>query len=215
MAASALFILDLKGSIILYRDYRGDVPIKFAERFISKLNELEEAGKVHTEFYAYTQTPQRPVTMPDASCVAQCQHASKPGGMQPESMKLGHQPRDVCTLPLQLPPCTHRRMLQVTPLVQVDIVSYMCNYFSNLHLLLSLMHVWDAAGHPNHPGRWRELHVRAVLQPVSPRGDPGECECDVHAALPAQAQGGIRALLQRVGGGILARQLCHRLRAPR
>ncbi|CAK0787979.1 AP-1 complex subunit mu-2 [Coccomyxa viridis] len=46
MAASALFILDLKGSIILYRDYRGDVPIKFAERFISKLNELEEAGKV-------------------------------------------------------------------------------------------------------------------------------------------------------------------------
>ena len=48
MAASALFILDLKGSIILYRDYRGDVPIKFAERFIAKLNELEEAGKVIT-----------------------------------------------------------------------------------------------------------------------------------------------------------------------
>lgn len=48
MAASALFILDLKGSIILYRDYRGDVPIKFAERFITKLNELEEAGKVIT-----------------------------------------------------------------------------------------------------------------------------------------------------------------------
>ena len=46
MAASALFILDLKGHVILFRDYRGDVPIKYAERFITKLAELEEAGKV-------------------------------------------------------------------------------------------------------------------------------------------------------------------------
>ena len=46
MAASALFILDLKGHVILFRDYRGDVPIKHAERFITKLSELEEAGKV-------------------------------------------------------------------------------------------------------------------------------------------------------------------------
>ncbi len=46
MAASAVFILDLKGHVILFRDYRGDVPIKHAERFITKLNELEEAGKV-------------------------------------------------------------------------------------------------------------------------------------------------------------------------
>jgi AP-1 complex subunit mu len=46
MAASALFILDLKGHVILFRDYRGDVPIKYAERFITKLSELEEAGKV-------------------------------------------------------------------------------------------------------------------------------------------------------------------------
>jgi AP-1 complex subunit mu len=46
MAASALFILDLKGHVILFRDYRGDIPIKHAERFITKLNELEEAGKV-------------------------------------------------------------------------------------------------------------------------------------------------------------------------
>ena len=55
MAASALFILDLKGSIILYRDYRGDVPIKFAERFITKLNELEEAGKViNSRIFAFS-----------------------------------------------------------------------------------------------------------------------------------------------------------------
>jgi AP-1 complex subunit mu len=47
MAASAVFILDLKGHVILFRDYRGDVPIKYAERFITKLNELEEAGKVN------------------------------------------------------------------------------------------------------------------------------------------------------------------------
>ena len=46
MAASALFILDLKGHVILFRDYRGDVPLKHAERFITKLAELEEAGKV-------------------------------------------------------------------------------------------------------------------------------------------------------------------------
>lgn len=46
MAASAVFILDLKGHVILFRDYRGDVPIKYAERFITKLNELEETGKV-------------------------------------------------------------------------------------------------------------------------------------------------------------------------
>jgi AP-1 complex subunit mu len=36
MAASALFILDLKGRVILSRDYRGDVPLKFAERFVVK-----------------------------------------------------------------------------------------------------------------------------------------------------------------------------------
>lgn len=46
MAASALFVLDLKGRILLSRDYRGDVNPKQAERFITKLNELEEAGKV-------------------------------------------------------------------------------------------------------------------------------------------------------------------------
>ena len=46
MACSALFVLDLKGRVLLSRDYRGDVSPKQAERFITKLNELEESGKV-------------------------------------------------------------------------------------------------------------------------------------------------------------------------
>ncbi|KAK9832883.1 hypothetical protein WJX74_000672 [Apatococcus lobatus] len=51
MAASAVFILDLKGRPILIRDYRGDVSTKSAERFITKVNELEETGKVSPIIY--------------------------------------------------------------------------------------------------------------------------------------------------------------------
>lgn len=47
MAASALFVLDLKGRIILSRDYRGDVPARNVEKFISKVNELEDTGELH------------------------------------------------------------------------------------------------------------------------------------------------------------------------
>ena len=46
MAASAIFILDLKGRVILSRDYRGDLPLKCVDRFIAKLGELEELGRV-------------------------------------------------------------------------------------------------------------------------------------------------------------------------
>jgi AP-1 complex subunit mu len=46
MSVSALFVLDLKGRVLLSRDYRGDVSLKVAEKFIIRLNELEEAGKV-------------------------------------------------------------------------------------------------------------------------------------------------------------------------
>lgn len=42
---SAIFFLDSKGKPVLYRDYRGDVPLKAAERFLSKLGELEEVGR--------------------------------------------------------------------------------------------------------------------------------------------------------------------------
>lgn len=43
---SAIFFLDVRGRTIIHRDYRGDVSPKCAEKFMTKLNELEEAGKV-------------------------------------------------------------------------------------------------------------------------------------------------------------------------
>ncbi len=45
MAISAIFFLDVKGRVIVYRDFRGDVSPKSAERFITRLNELEENSK--------------------------------------------------------------------------------------------------------------------------------------------------------------------------
>ena len=104
MAASALFILDLKGSIILYRDYRGDVPIKFAERFISKLNELEEAGKVfiYSIQWTHIQALERPITTSDVFCTVEHHQASELGSMQPDEQH----PWDVCTLPLHFLPST-------------------------------------------------------------------------------------------------------------
>ena len=43
---SALFFLDVKGRVIIYRDYRGDISPKYAERFMTKINELEENSKL-------------------------------------------------------------------------------------------------------------------------------------------------------------------------
>eukprot|EP01113_Clastostelium_recurvatum_P040917 TRINITY_DN642_c0_g1_i1.p1 TRINITY_DN642_c0_g1~~TRINITY_DN642_c0_g1_i1.p1 ORF type:complete len:430 (+),score=112.79 TRINITY_DN642_c0_g1_i1:59-1348(+) len=42
MAASAVFILDTKGKVLISRNYRGDVPMSVASRFISKILEEEE-----------------------------------------------------------------------------------------------------------------------------------------------------------------------------
>lgn len=42
MAASAIFILDQKGKILISRNYRGDVPMSVASRFIAKLLEDDE-----------------------------------------------------------------------------------------------------------------------------------------------------------------------------
>lgn len=42
MAASALFVLDQKGKILISRNYRGDVPMSVASRFISKILEEDE-----------------------------------------------------------------------------------------------------------------------------------------------------------------------------
>lgn len=40
-AASALFLLDIKGRVLIWRDYRGDVSARDAERFFTKLIEKE------------------------------------------------------------------------------------------------------------------------------------------------------------------------------
>eukprot|EP00894_Picocystis_sp_ML_P002167 jgi/Pico_ML_1/52684/g3357.t1 len=41
MAASAVFILDVKGKILIARDYRGDVPASALENFIKRVGEFE------------------------------------------------------------------------------------------------------------------------------------------------------------------------------
>ncbi|GFY91412.1 clathrin adaptor complexes medium subunit family protein [Actinidia rufa] len=43
-AASALFLLDIKGRVLVWRDYRGDVSAVQAERFFTKLIEKELAA---------------------------------------------------------------------------------------------------------------------------------------------------------------------------
>lgn len=45
-AVSALFLLDIKGRVLIWRDYRGDVTAIEAERFFTKLIEKE----VHSFF---------------------------------------------------------------------------------------------------------------------------------------------------------------------
>lgn len=40
-AVSALFLLDIKGRVLIWRDYRGDVSAVQAERFFTKLIEKE------------------------------------------------------------------------------------------------------------------------------------------------------------------------------
>lgn len=44
MAASAIFVLDQKGKILISRNYRGDVPMSVASRFISKVLEEDETN---------------------------------------------------------------------------------------------------------------------------------------------------------------------------
>jgi AP-1 complex subunit mu len=48
---SALFILDVKGRVIIHRDYRGDISPKCSERFMAKLNELEGDSKLTPVIY--------------------------------------------------------------------------------------------------------------------------------------------------------------------
>lgn len=51
MACSAILVLDLKGRVLLARDYRGDIPLKQADRFIQKVQELEDANKLTPVIY--------------------------------------------------------------------------------------------------------------------------------------------------------------------
>lgn len=45
MTASAVFILDMKGKVIISRNYRGDVPMNCVERFSGHVLEAEEADE--------------------------------------------------------------------------------------------------------------------------------------------------------------------------
>jgi AP-1 complex subunit mu len=45
-AVSAVFILDARGRVLIYRDYRGDVSARHAERFMARLAESEDSGRL-------------------------------------------------------------------------------------------------------------------------------------------------------------------------
>lgn len=42
MVASAIFIMDLKGKVIISRNYRGDIPMNVSERFAIYIQERDE-----------------------------------------------------------------------------------------------------------------------------------------------------------------------------
>ena len=44
MAASAVYILDLKGKVLISRNYRGDLPLNTIDKFPKILMEAEEEG---------------------------------------------------------------------------------------------------------------------------------------------------------------------------
>merc|ERR1712021_123293 len=46
MAASAVYILDLKGKVLISRNYRGDMPLNIIEKFPKMLMEAEEERTV-------------------------------------------------------------------------------------------------------------------------------------------------------------------------
>lgn len=40
--ASAIYFLDLKGKILISRDYRGDIPVTYVEKFLSLISESDD-----------------------------------------------------------------------------------------------------------------------------------------------------------------------------
>lgn len=53
MVLSSLYFLDLKGKILLFRDYRGDIPSEAAERFVTLLTDLESQQQSITPVVTY------------------------------------------------------------------------------------------------------------------------------------------------------------------
>ncbi len=45
MVASAVFVLDLKGKVLISRNYRGDIPPSAVDRFMPLLLEHDEDGQ--------------------------------------------------------------------------------------------------------------------------------------------------------------------------
>ncbi|RKP02145.1 hypothetical protein CXG81DRAFT_18120 [Caulochytrium protostelioides] len=46
MVASAVFILDLKGKVLISRNYRGDIPMSTVDQFMPLINEIEDGDQV-------------------------------------------------------------------------------------------------------------------------------------------------------------------------
>lgn len=44
MPASAVYMMDLKGKILLSRNYRGDIPMSTSDKFTKHINEDEESS---------------------------------------------------------------------------------------------------------------------------------------------------------------------------
>ena len=52
MVASAVFVLDLKGKVLISRNYRGDVPPAAVDKFMQLLLEQEESFGADSSGYA-------------------------------------------------------------------------------------------------------------------------------------------------------------------
>lgn len=48
MVLTAIYFLDLKGKVLLERDYRGDIPAEAGERFVTLLAEMEDQQRTAT-----------------------------------------------------------------------------------------------------------------------------------------------------------------------
>lgn len=48
MVLSSIYFLDLKGKVLLYRDYRGDIASSAADKFVALLSDLEQQNRPST-----------------------------------------------------------------------------------------------------------------------------------------------------------------------